>query len=128
MDLINMLTSQLGVTDDQAKGGAGMIFDLVKDKVSASDFSSLTESAPEVSSMVGATSKSGGGLMDAVGSIASSFGGGDSSLGNLAGLVSGFAGLDLDAGMVTKFIPVVLEFVKGKGGDGLMGIVSSVLK
>ena len=66
--------------------------------------------------------------MGAVGSIASSFGGGDSSLGNLAGLAGGFAGLDLDAGMVGKFVPIVLEFVKSKGGDGIMGIVSSVLK
>ena len=91
MDLLNMLTSQLGVSQEQAKGGAGLIFDLVKDKVSSSDFDSLTKAMPEATGMMAAAPKSGGGLMGAVGSIASSLGGKESSLGNLAQLAGGFS-------------------------------------
>jgi hypothetical protein len=38
MKLIPLLTQSLGVSESQAKGGAGVIFDYVKQKVSAGDF------------------------------------------------------------------------------------------
>lgn len=127
MDLINMLTSQLGVSETQAKGGAGAIFELVRDKVSSSDFDSITGSIPEVSNLVDLAPKSGG-QMGSVGSMVSSFAGKDSSFGNLTELAGSFSKFDINAEMVGKFVPVILEFVKGKGGDGILGIVSKVLK
>jgi Protein of unknown function VcgC/VcgE (DUF2780) len=64
--------------------------------------------------------------MGAIGGIASSLDAGD--IGNLASLAGGFSKLDLDAGMVTKFVPIIMEFVKGQAGDGVMGLLSKVLK
>ena len=126
MDLLNMLTSQLGVNEDQAAGGAGMIFNLAKEKLGG-DFSQITNEIPEVTNLMSkAPSAGGGGLMGALGGLASSLGG--DKLGNLASLASGFSKLDLDAGMIGKFIPIVLEFVKGKAGSGAMDLLSKVLK
>ena len=126
MDLINMLTSQLGVKEDQAAGGAGLIFNLAKEKLGG-DFSQITDSIPAVSGLMDkAPETGGGGLMGAIGGIASSLGA--DSFGNLASLAGGFSKLDLDAGMVTKFAPIVLDFVKDQAGDGVMGLLSKVLK
>ncbi len=126
MDLLNMLTSQLGISEEQAGGGAGLIFNLAKEKLGG-DFSQITDAIPNVSGLMDkAPDAGGGGLMGAIGGIASSFGAGD--IGNLASLAGGFSKLDLDAGMVTKFVPIVLEFVKGQAGDGVMGLLSKVLK
>lgn len=33
MELIQQLVSNLGVSEDQAKGGAGLLFNLAKDKL-----------------------------------------------------------------------------------------------
>lgn len=125
MDLLKMLTSQLGVNEEQAAGGAGMIFDLAKEKLGG-DFSQISSAIPEVEGLIDRAPDTGGGLMGAIGGLASSLGA--DSLGNLASLAGGFSKLDLDADMISKFVPVILEFVKGKAGDGVMGLLSNVLK
>lgn len=125
MDLLNMLTSQLGIKEEQAAGGAGMIFNLAKDKLGG-DFSQISNAIPDVNGLMDKTPEADGGLMGAIGGIASSLGA--DSLGNLASLASGFSKLDLDAGMITKFVPIVLEFVKDKAGSGVMDLLGKVLK
>ena len=125
MDLLNMLTSQLGINEDQASGGAGMLFNLAKDKLGG-DFSQITDAIPDVAGLMDKAPDAGGGIMGALGGIASSLGA--DKLGDLASLASGFSKLDLDAGMVTKFVPVVLDFVKEKAGGGVMDLLSGVLK
>jgi hypothetical protein len=75
---------------------------------------------------------SGGGMMGALGSMASAFGGGlggkMEGLGNLANLAGGFSQLGLSADMIGKFVPVVLSFVQSQGGDSLKGLLEKVLK
>ena len=46
--LIGALTSQLGVSNDQARGGAGSLFGLAKDSLSPGDFSSLSSAVPGI--------------------------------------------------------------------------------
>ncbi len=124
MELLNMLTSQLGINEEQAGGGAGMILNLAKEKLGG-DFSQITDAIPDINGLLEKAPSSGGGMMGALGGLASSFGAGD--LGNLASLASGFSKLDLDAGMITKFIPIILEFVKGKAGENVMGLLAKAL-
>ena len=125
MELLNMLTSQLGVNQEQAAGGAGMIFDLAKEKLGG-DFSQISSAIPEVEGLIDKAPDTGGGLMGAIGGLASSFGG--DKLGNLASLAGGFSKLDLDVGMISKFAPIILDYVKDQAGDGAMGLLSKVLK
>ena len=129
MDLLNMLTSQLGIKEEQAAGGAGLLFKLAKEKLGG-DFSQVSSAIPDVTNLISKapeeSSGVGGGLMGAIGGIASSLGA--DKLGNLASLAGGFSKLDLDAGMITKFIPIVMEFVKSKAGSGAVDLLSKVLK
>jgi hypothetical protein len=46
----------------------------------------------------------------------------------LAGLVGNFSQLGLDADMVGKFVPVLLDFAQGAGGDTVMNLLQGVLK
>ena len=126
MDLVNMLTSQLGIKEDQAAGGAGLLFNLAKEKLGG-DFSQVTNAIPEISNLIGkAPTSSGGGLMGALGGLASSFGA--DKLGDLASLASGFSDLKLDTSMISKFVPIVLEYVKGKAGSGVVDLINKALK
>jgi hypothetical protein len=121
MELIDQLTKSLGVTEPQAKGGAGLLFKLAKDKLSGGDFSKVSAAVPGIDGLIGAAP--GGGILGGLGKV---FGGG--GLAGLAGLAGGFSKLGLDAGMISKFVPIVLSFVQSKGGDQVKGILEKVLK
>jgi hypothetical protein len=128
MDLINQLVSNLGVSEEQAKGGAGMLFKLAQDKLSGGEFAQISGKVSGVDDMLSAApAAAGGGLMGAVGGLMSSVGGGSSNLGALAGLAGGFDKLGMDSGMIGKFVPVVLDFVRNQGGDAVGNLLKGVL-
>ncbi len=134
MELIQMLTSNLGINDDQAKGGAGMLFNMAKEKLGAGDFQQIADKVPGIGDLMSAAPSAdsggdsgGGGVMGMLGSVASSLGGSAGGLGSLATLAGGFSKLGLDADMVGKFVPVVLQYVQGQGGDGVKGLLEKVI-
>jgi len=138
MELIQQLVSSLGVNEDQAKGGAGLLFNLAKEKLGTGDFQQLADNIPGITALLGAApapstaASAGGGLMGALGGVAASLGAGGlggkmEGLGNLANLASGFSQLGLSSDMVAKFVPVVLSFVQNQGGDGLKDLLAKAL-
>ena len=126
MELIETLVSQLGITSEQAQGGAGSLLQLAKDKLGDQDFSQLANQIPGLDGIIGAAPETGqaanlvGGLASAVGI--------DKDLGGLAKAADGFKKLGLDTGMVAKFVPILLSFVRSKGGDTIAGMLEGVLK
>lgn len=134
MELIQQLVSSLGVNEGQAKGGAGLLFKMAKEKLGDGDFEQISSRLPGVSDLMGAApdpSSGGGGVMGAIGGIASSLGGSAGSLGSLGSLASlagGFSQLGLDSSMVGKFVPEVLSFAQNQGGDVIKGLLEKVMK
>jgi len=127
MELIDLLTKNLGVGEDQAKGGAGLLFNLAKEKIGDADFSQVAQHVPGLNELIDSAPKSSG-IGTALGGLASNLGGGASKLGNIASLAGGFSDLGLDSSMLSKFIPVILSFVQEKGGSGVKDLLSGVLK
>ena len=138
MELIQQLVSSLGVNENQAKGGAGLLFNLAKEKLGAGDFQQITDKIPGISNLLGAApepstaASAGGGLMDALGGAAAALGAGGlgdkmEGLGNLANLASGFSQLGLSSDMIGKFVPIVLSFVQNQGGDSVKGLLEKAL-
>jgi len=125
MELLQMLTQQLGVSEDQAKGGAGLLLKLAKDKLDAGEFSQVKSAVPAVDELIGSAPKPGG-LGGALGGLTSAFGGGIGQLGSLSALADGFKSLNMDPGMVGKFVPVVLSFFQAKGGEGVKALLAKV--
>jgi hypothetical protein len=133
MELIQQLVSHLGINEGQAKGGAGLLFNLAKDKLGSTEFQQLTTAIPGITNLMNAAPEpgAGGGLMGALGSAASALGGLGGKMegiGNLAQLAGGFSQLGLSTDMVGKFIPIVLSFVQNQGGDALRGTLEKALK
>ena len=126
MGILNLLTDQLGVTEEQAMGGTGAIFKLAKEKLGDGDFRKVAEAVPGMDELLGAAPESG--LAGAIGGFASKLGGGAAQLGSLASLAGSFKSLGLDSGMVGKFIPIILSFVQSKGGDSIKSLLAGVLK
>ena len=126
-ELISEIISKLNVDEGQAKGGVGLIFKLAQDKLGG-DFSKLTGVMPGIQDLI-ALAPQAGGAAKLVGGLMGAFGGGKAEgLADLAGLASGFSQLKLDSGMIGKFAPIVLEFVKNKGGQEVVDLLSKVLQ
>ena len=125
MELVSMLTQTLGVSESQAKGGAGLLFGMAKEKLGGK-FGEVSAAVPGMDSLLAAAPESGG-AGKALGGLAASFGGGAEKLGGLASLAGGFSKLGLDSGMVGKFIPVILSFVQSKGGDSVKNLLAGDL-
>ena len=113
-ELVNLLTQKLGVTQEQAKGGAGAIFSTAKEKLSAEDFSKVENAVPGMDDLLQAAPKAGG--------LSSLFGGG--GMGDLA---SAFSKLGLSPDMIGQFTPVILDYVESKGGATVRNILQGVL-
>lgn len=126
--LTGLLMQQLGVTQPQAEGGAGALFQLAKSKMSTSDFTALGNSVPDMQGLLAAAPVAnavGSGSM--TGNLASMAGNLSGADGNLVGLASSFQQLGLPPDMVQKFIPIVMQYVQGNGGGAVTGALQSAL-
>ena len=131
MELVQQLISNLGVQENQAQGGAGLILKLAQDKLGGGEFAKVASAIPGADMLLGAApSESGGGMMGALGGMAAGMMGGNqgAALGSLMSLAGGFSQLGMDGNMVTKFFPIILNFVQQKGGAEVAGILSKVLQ
>ncbi|MEW8625891.1 MAG: DUF2780 domain-containing protein [Candidatus Thiodiazotropha sp.] len=123
--LLDALTGQLGVTSEQASGGAGSLFQMAQNNLSAEDFSQIASVVPGIDKMM-ASAQSSSKESATVGAVASMLGG-DSSAGNLASLASAFGNLGMDSNMVGQFVPIVLEYLQSEGGESVMSLMKGAL-
>ena len=114
-ELIGALTKELGVTADQARGGAGSVFSLAKTKLSPGDFAQVSKAVPNMDALLKAA--------PALGSA-----GGLGSLGAMAALAPAFQKLGISPAVAAKFIPVITQFVSSKGGAEVAKLLASALK
>lgn len=142
MELVNLLTQQLGINTQQASGGLGLLMGAAKSKLGG-DFGQIANMVPGVENLIqqapkpeGAVGTAGaalgggaGKVLGAVGSLLGGKAGGAlGSLGNLASLAGGFKQLGLSTDMIGKFVPVVLGFLQSKGGDTAKALMEKALK
>ena len=128
--LIGLLMQQLGVTQPQAEGGAGALFQHAKSRMSVGDFTTLSNSVPDMQGLLAAAPASASASAPAAGAV-----GGGGMMGDLAGMAAGnlpgmagsFQQLGLAPDMVQKFIPIVVQYVQGTGGGPVASALQSAL-
>ena len=129
-DLVGMLTSQLGVSQQQASGGAGSLLSFAKDQMSAGDFDVVSSELPDVDSLIGAAPDTGSSALGSLGALSSGsslLGGSSGGLGDMAGVASTFSDLGLSPDMVTQFVPVILEYAQTSGSEQAMQLLQGAL-
>ena len=122
--LVGQLVDLFGVTQSQAEGGAGAIFNQAKNNMSAGDYSQLLSAIPGIDSLVKAAPETGGGL---AGKAASMFGSSSGGIQGLSALTDSFSKLGLSPDMVGKFTDVILEFVQSESGQQTMALLKNAL-
>ena len=127
LSLVQLLTKNLGVTETQASGGAGAIFTMAKQKMSANDFTSLAKAVSGINKMMAdapkAPTKTG-----LLGKTSSLLGSSGSSVSAAASLANSFSQLGMKEGLVGAFTPIILNYVKEKGGQAVMNALQAALK
>jgi hypothetical protein len=111
--LVNLLASQLGVTQNQATGGAGSVLSLAQGKLPPMDFNTLTTLIPGSEGLM----KSAKDLGAVTGPIT-----------NQGGLETAFSRLGMGAEMVPKFLQTMGDYVGKAGGDTAKNLVTSLLR
>jgi hypothetical protein len=127
MELLNQLTQNLGITEDQARGGTGLILKMARQKLGTGDFSNVTNKIPEFENYVNSAPEITT-TEKVVGSVTSALGSKAEGMGDLSSLAGGFSKLGLDSQMISRFVPIVLSFVQTKGGNTTRSILEKVLR
>ncbi len=111
-NLIDMVTSQLGVTETQALGGAGTLL-MVAQNVLGDSFSSISKLIPG---------------LDSYTNIAKTIGGAPAGINSISEAGSVFENLGMEASKVEQFVPVLTNYISATGGESAGELLSGALK
>ena len=125
-ELVDLLTKNLGVSGQQAEGGAAVLFKAAKDKLGGAEFDQLLGGVPGLGDLLKkAPASGGGGLGGMLGGLASAMGGNAALITTILG---GFGKLGLTADHAKKFVPVILEFLRSKVGPDAVSKLEKTLR
>ena len=123
-ELIQALVTQLKVTDAQAAAGTGVLFRAAREKLGADEFARLLGKVGGIDALI-AQAPAIGGMGKLFGGFASALGG-NAAL--LASVVSGFGKLGMTTDHAQKFVPVVLDHLRGQIGKDSVATLEKTLR
>lgn len=108
--LVGALTDKLGVSTDQAAGGAGALLSLAGGALSKPESKELGSLIPGMDNLTGAIP---GGL--------------GSMISNMDGVNQAFSALGLDPALISQFAPIIMQYLSSQdASSGLMGSLSKL--
>ena len=125
--LTDILMSQLSISQQQALGGAGALFQVAKQNMEPQAFSTLSQSVPGMDAMLEAAPTTSDPVSSLTGSLSSLMGDTDNTLGTMASLATSFDQLNLSPEMVGQFIPIMTEYVKNTSGQVTANLLQAAL-
>lgn len=110
--LVSLLHSELGVTENQARGGIGSMLALAQEKLAKDDFERVARLVP------GAT------YLDTARRLGAVTG----PVMNMAGLNDALGRMGLNPETATKFVPAVTAYVGKTGGETTQNLLATVFR
>lgn len=123
-EFIQSAVSQLGITEDQAKSATGGLLNFVKEQADGNAAQELIAKLPGAEGLMATSSssgESGGGML---GGLAAGLG---SKLGGVGGAMAALKASGLDAGKISPFVTMLVNYAKQKAGPELVEKVLSQL-
>lgn len=134
LGLIGQL-DELNVTPTQALGGSGALLQLAKQQLGSTDYAQLAKSVPGIDKLTG---DSGLDQLSQLGALTGLLGKSDTSVNaqtaaavdnvqSLGDVKQAFSALGMDAGMVSQFAPILLQYLGSQGiGGSLLQSLSGI--
>jgi hypothetical protein len=126
-NLTDTLVKKLSISDEQAQGVAGALFQLAKAKLDPGQFAELSKAVPEMDSLLSASPKQAEVLSGLAGGATSVLGEANNPFGNLAGLAFAFKVLNFSPDRVDEFVPVVVDYIRANSGALTADMLQSAL-
>ncbi len=122
--LAPLIADELDISLSKARGGAGAIFLYAEDQLDEYDFDDLIDAVPEMDSLLDAAPEVDrdsrfGRMSDRLSDF-------DSSRGGLAGLAASFEELNMDAEMISDFLPIIYDYVDSESGERIANLLEDV--
>ncbi len=121
--LVDILVHRLGVSPQQALGGAGAIFQMAQANMNPQAFATLSKSISGMNTMLNAAPA----MSNLSGSLSSLMGDKNNASGNVTPLAASFQQLNLSPDMVGQFIPIVTNYVNKTSGQVTADLFRSAL-
>ncbi len=118
-ELIKLLTSELDISNDQAKGGAGALFNYAKEGLSSEEFDQVSGAVPDMAGYLGAIPALGGKSTGVLGKATQ-------TLVGMPAVTAAFDKLGLSQDMVGMFTPLLVNYVDKKGGKAVSDLLTKV--
>lgn len=112
--LIEILMRQLGLSSQQAYGGAGSIFGFAQQHLNPDQFSVVRNAVPGIDSILSAAPAAAGGS--------------GNTLADVAGVVGSFQNLGMNPTMIGQFVPVIMDYVKSTGNSAAVNLLGNSLR
>ena len=112
-ELVDLLVMNVKVDEKQARGGAGLLLKVARDKLGPQEFTSMLSGVSGLDELIRQAPQPGG-LGRLFGGLAGSVGGTHGAV--IAQLVTGFGSLGLTTDHAKQMAPVMMQFVRGKAG------------
>ncbi len=127
--LIDILVQQLGISQQQALGGSGAIFQMAQASMTPQAFSALSQSVPGMTEMLNAAPAMSNPLTGMGGGVSALLGntGASAALNNATSLAASFQQLNLSPNMVGQFVPIVTDYVRTTSGQLTADLLNSAL-
>ena len=123
-ELIDLLMKRLNVDNQQAQGGAAILFKAAREKLGSAEFTRMLGSVPGLDALMtrAPETKSAGGLLGGLAALA----GGNTAI--IANIVQGFSKLGLGTEHAQSFVPVILDFLRTKVGPDVVARLEKTLR
>jgi hypothetical protein len=121
-ELIGMLTKELNITGDQAKGGAGALFNYAKEGLSDDEFKQVSDAVPDMTGYLNAIPALSGGQSTSM------LGQATTALTGMPAVTAAFEKLGLSQEMVGMFSPLLVKYVENKGGKVVGELLQKAFK
>lgn len=119
-DLTSQIMQSTGVDQNQALGGAGALFGMAKESLSADDLNKVVEAVPEIDKMMDAIPNLGGNT-----SVLSSAA---TTLVGMPKVTAVFEKLGISKDKIALFTPVIVSYIEKKAGSGLSDKLAEAFK
>jgi len=124
-ELVGQLTKQLAIKPDQAIGGLGTIFGFAKTRLKPDDFLKIANVVPGMDGLLKAAPVLRPNANDPLSQMGAALPG---KAGAIASMGGAFKQLGMSPQMAMKFLPVMTQFLKLKGGANVAGLLGGLFK
>jgi len=113
MELIDKLVSEVGLSEEQARGASGLLLKTAKGELGEGEFAKLKEAFPDADGLIASAPAEEGGVGGMLGKASQVLGGG----GGMAAFAAGCSKLGIEPSKFQKILPKIADFLRQRSPE-----------